>query len=114
MSTYDINDDDDEMPEEEVWKRFLERYYVEFEVDPAAKAYEEKINKERAPFYDAQRRYLEAGLGEPMRDPHCYAPSEAIDYPGGPAAVYEEAIRRGIPWEEVRGYEKPDYRHYTP
>ncbi len=92
-------------------KRAAQRFYDE--LTPEEKAYAEKVKKERAPFYDAERRYLEAGLGEPMCDPKSYAPQEARDYPGGPVAVYEEAIRRGVTWEEVCGYEPPDYRYVS-
>ncbi len=54
---------------------------------------------------ELEKKYLAAELGE--RIPQCYfddAPSEVMDYPGGIAGVYEEAMRRGIPWEKVCGY----------
>ena len=38
-----------------------------------------------------------------------YAPPAAKNYPGGAAAVYEEAVRRGVTWQEVCGYVPPPY-----
>ena len=62
-------DDDDEafeLPEEAV-KRLYEKYYVEWEMDPAVKAAIEEENAKLAPFYAAEEKYLTAGLGDWMR-----------------------------------------------
>ena len=113
MSTYYDDDDIIDLPEEVV-KRLREKYYVEWEMDPAVKAAIEEENAKMAPFYAAEEKYLKAGLGDWMRQRWRYAPPEAMEYPGGPTAVFEEAVRRGITWEEVCGYEEPDWRHFTP
>ncbi len=66
-------------------------------------------------FYKAEDKYIRAGLGEPMPPKHWVRwPNEAAAYPGGPVAVYEEAIRRGITWEEVCGYKKKSWREFMP
>lgn len=58
---------------------------------------------------ELEKKYIVAELGE--RIPRCYlddAPREVMDYPGGIVGVYEEAMRRGIPWEKVCGYKPLD------
>ncbi len=113
MSTFDDDDDIIELPEE-IWERARKKYYVEFEIDPATKAAIEEEEIRMAPFYAAEEKYLKAGLGDWMRQRWGYAPPEAMNYPGGPTAVYEEAVRRGVTWEEVCGYKEPDLRYFTP
>ena len=98
--------DDDNQPSEGYCS------YVEHKRDPLVVAYDEEMKKKMAPFYEAEKRYLATGLGGSMRQFWNYAPPEAMEYPGGPIAVYEEAIRRGITWQEVCGYKKRDYSHF--
>ncbi len=69
----------------------------------------DRIEREREQFdsrvVDAAIKYVNAGLGNPMELNFWKDwPQPALDYPGGPVAVYEEAIRRGVTWEEVCGY----------
>lgn len=50
--------------------------------------------------------YVAAGLGSRM--PYYPGwPVEAKNYPGGPVAVYKEAIEKHLTWEEVCGWKLP-------
>ena len=69
------------------------------------KKHQEEFELEYERVMQAAIEYYNAGLGEPMSLTFWKKwPQEALDYPGGPVAVYEEAIRRGVTWEEVCGY----------
>ena len=92
----------------------MQRRYLELPPKERAKreaqirAENEKDRREWEKIHAARDEYVRAGLGEPMH--HGYVgkgPYEAQIYPGGIVAVYKEAIRRGVTWEEVCGYKKP-------
>ncbi len=76
---------------------------------PEEIAVEEEHYRKMAPFWAAEQKYREAGLGRTMETFWDYAPPAAKNYPGGAAAVYEEAVRRGVTWQEVCGYVPPPY-----
>ena len=95
----------------------IEQKLAEFErlrAESVAKIDWDEIKRQENSFnasvIEAAKKYYEAGLGEPMRlTVHRCWPQRALDYPGGPVAVYEEAIRRGVTWEEVCGYPRLRY-----
>ena len=89
----------------------FEEYLASYKPTPEEIAEKEKYRREMAPFWAAEKKYLEAGLGPTMHTFWDYAPPAAKKYPGGPVAVYEEAVKRGVTWEEVCGYTPPPYYH---
>ena len=101
-----------------VGKSKKDPYAFDIPDSPQVVALLEEEKKRLAPFYDAEQKYLEAELGDVMRYGWDYAPPEAMNYPGGPVAVYKEAVRRGVTWEEVCGFNKRDdkkdrvYKHF--
>lgn len=87
---------------EEVRKRNAERA-AQIDWDGLVRKKEEEYSR----VIKASKKYVCAGLGEPMPLGYWRTwPSEAQAYPGGPVAVYEEAIRRGVTWKEVCGYKE--------
>ena len=89
----------------------LAEYSLRRERSPEIIAAEEEYRREMAPFWAAEKKYIEAGLGPTMHNYWDYAPPAAKEYPGGPIAVYEEAVKRGVTWQEVCGYVPPPYYH---
>ena len=116
MSFTDLSDKEEWWNDPEEYRRrwdeldaMLDR--VEREMPPEQKACLEEKRRERERILEARDKYVAAGLGEPMEHGFDLGPYAAIKYPGGPVAVYEEAIRRGVTWEEVCGYTTPPYMH---
>ncbi len=120
MSFIDLSEEDGDWWEDPIeYKRRGDELFAmldreEREMPPEQKACLEEKQRERERILEARDKYVAAGLGEPMEHGFNLGPYSALKYPGGPVAVYEEAIRRGVTWEEVCGHEKPDLRYFNP
>ena len=82
---------------------YLEQVFQELEARAAeAKAKWDKINEEERKWKNA---YIATGLGCSIPTYHLGFRPSCVEARGGVIKVYQECIKKGIPWEELCGWD---------